>query len=325
MDYIKKVVSLIKQNLTKFFLFLLLIPIFILVLFPLGDLSGLITNQVAKATKNQVYLNFEDMSLGLLPVGIQLFNVEIITKNTPSLKAGELTISLPIAKLLSLKYGAKINLEDFFGGSVRLSFEVGKPDEKNKVLHKVSYLDIKNLNLKKLTKTFPVGPTKLSGNISAQIQDVTFDPSLSVQPTAEFNLNSNRIQLTQPTVIIPNLGPLRLPDLVFTKFKIKGRMMDGQVYFEESFVGAEQDKFQVKYRGKFNLTLTKLGPRTIPVISNIDIRVFIKSHTSVNSEISIISFLDGYKASQQVPNYTQYSFRMFGPTTNSIQMRKSNF
>ena len=120
MEFLKNIFRFHKA---KILLFFGLIVAFVVVFFPYDDLSDMITSQVAEASGNSVYIQFEDLSVGFLPQpGVKMSNVVI----EHPLIAGELradTLKAAPSILAAIKQLPllRLKMENLFKGNLDLT------------------------------------------------------------------------------------------------------------------------------------------------------------------------------------------------------------
>lgn len=313
-----------KKNFLKAVLYIFLSLMFLVVLFPYEDLSGLVSKQIAKATRNKVFIKFENLDLNLLPFGVDLGDIEMITPTLPVLKATSLSLSPSIPKLLAMKYGGSMTAEGLLGANVYANLTMGKPSDKEEVIHNLDDLEIEDLNLAELSTLIPDLPAKLKGRINVDLSDVTFEQNLKSSPAGEFNISSQKISINSPTLNVPSLGSLSLPDLNFSKTNFKGRLIDGQLNIENAQIGDKNDVLQLTSKGKVDLKLNKLGSRILPNWSNYEFKIKLtvsdkldEDYKSLLSTLNLFLSLQNYKKPSSQKGYSDYTFKISGNSFRS--------
>ena len=114
MSAFKQFFSLLNRHKLKLVVLSLSTTIFLLLLFPFNDLSDLVTTQVAKMTNNQVYVQFDDMRLSVLPTpGVALDNVYVETPTLSGLKAQEVVATPSIRALIFQEPAGQLTAKGF--------------------------------------------------------------------------------------------------------------------------------------------------------------------------------------------------------------------
>src|SRR5690349_14338154 len=76
--------------------------VFLLVLFPINDLGDFVSTQVAKLTRNQVFLQFEELQMSLFPSpGMKVRQVYVEGPTIPAISAQEIKFAPSISALIA--------------------------------------------------------------------------------------------------------------------------------------------------------------------------------------------------------------------------------
>lgn len=302
---IGKLIDLIKNNKKKILLSFVFYIVFIFFLFPFQDLGVFVSTQVSKATQNQVYLKFDNMSMSLLPApGFEFSNVLVQTTQLPAVSADSLKIYPNIMSLLAFKPGFSAQASNIFEGQLGLALR-GASAGKSGVMKQVIAIDATELQLKKLSDFLKL-PMNLEGYISLDA-DAEVDPGFVDQPVASLNLTGNRISITS-AVVPTQFGPLNLPDTKLQEILAKVSMNNGDLEIEKVQLGTQQDELFAQVRGSIKIQLKPQGQQVSVIPGAFDLIVQIKTKPSFQSKAGVfLSFLDSYKKSEG-----EYIFRAQG-------------
>lgn len=298
--------GMLKNHKGKFVLMLFSVLVFILVLFPFNDLGDLVTSQVSKMTQNQVYVQFDGMSLSAFPApGIDLTNVYVETPATPPLKADEIIFTPSIFSLISQKPAGTINARGFLKGDMTASLTPGSKSD-NGVERQKLVLSAKTLSLSEI-KDLAGLPLALKGNVSVEstaLADLTF----TEQPDMDLTLKIDRFEL--PTGNIETaLGPVTVPELKLSSVQLKGRLSAGRFNIEEGVIGKDGDEMRGTIKGGIGLTLSNQGGRIVPIIGayNFDVNLNLKKNFHDKA-----SFLFAYVSQFMTPTAdgVKYAFKL---------------
>lgn len=261
--------NLLKYHKKKFFIAFVSFFIFVLILFPFGDLADLVTVQVSKATRNQVYLQFDDMGLSVLPSpGVSLTNVQLDTPQLPTIKTSSLSVSPNIAALLSFKRGFSARAEGFLKGDVRLHYKAGEQNEKTSK-HNID-LVVEELDLSKVNNLTKL-PIKLKGLANLDLK-VVADDTMRDQPEGELTLLAKKVQLP-PSTVPTTFGPMALPELKLSDVVLQGRITNGEFIVDEGNFGGKKDALSGRIKGRIAVTIKKNRGNFKPYFGGYDFKV----------------------------------------------------
>lgn len=331
MEAVSNLLKLFKKHILKFIALILLTFLFIIVLFPYEDLTDLVSKQIATATNNRLYLKFNELDINLIPVGIDLGDVEIITPSLPSLKASAISVSPSIAKLLAAKYGASVKATGLFGGDIFAKGTMGTENDKKEVVHNIDVLEMDNIKINELQKLFPKVNFNIESRVNAELSEIQIEQEFKTQPAAEFNVEAGKTHIKSITLF----NDLTLQDLKFSKVSLRGRLIDGELNLEDVQLGSGDDPLQFQIRGKLALTFRKFGVIVSPRASKYDIYLKLTKKQKLTGEYDYIfrnvlttPFLDVTKfpISTGKKGFNQYSMKLSGTIGRpDLRINKANF
>lgn len=270
MDQVRALFRILWSQKLRILAALILIPLFIVVLFPVDDVSDLVTREVAKATHNQVYVTFEHMDLSFLPspgVAFEQFSLE--TGPLPPLSIRKLELNPSLMGLLLQKIDASATAEGLFRGNVKVSIKPGKKLENGVTADNIQ-LQADNLNLNDL-RQFAGLPIAIKGQISAKA-DGQIDMTFASQPDVTIDLTSPQFELS-PSTVETMMGPLTLPELKLGKLLVKGRLSGGKFEIFDGVIGKEGDDLVGTIKGTMALEMRNMGGRVMPLATNYEFQV----------------------------------------------------
>lgn len=255
---IQPIINVFKFHKFKIFLVFLLTLVFFVVMFPYKEISEIISNQISKATRNQVQMSFEDMGLSLYPFGISAKEVYIATPElTTPLFIKRVYITPSVLSLLSLKPGGSFRAENIWGGNITATLtHQGQGQSSNKE-SKVARIE---LALDKVDIGEVLGwmkaPAKVSGKISGKA-DLRLDLMGFDHPRGNFNFSGANVEL--PSVISMQGMDLMLPEGQLKRLVLAGQMQNGKLNITEGTLGQPSDVIYGKVRGQMDLTTRRMG------------------------------------------------------------------
>jgi len=282
---------------------------FFFIFFPYDDLSDFVTGQVAKLSQNQVFIQFDGMGLSFIPSpAIKLSDVELDMANLPTLKAGSIDLAPSIASFLSFRTGMDARAENFLNGNVDLSFREGDKLDDGERIKNIS-IQAEQIEMSKVMSLISA-PINLKGSANT-VLEVSIDPSFRQQPDGELELSVSKMRLP-PSTIPTQLGPISLPQIEFSKFEIKGRLVGSELIINDTFFGSTQDDIHGKLRGKMGVTINKRGLSIQPRFSSYDLKVEFFVKDSMERQLSAFLGLIDSKYKNRTNVGTRYAFRAAG-------------
>ncbi len=295
--------------------------IFFVLLFPFNDLSDLVTRKVAEQTRDQVFLQFDQLGFDLYPqIGLGLENVLIETAQFPAIRAKYLSLAPSITGLLSFRPGFNLKGRGIFKGNLDLDFKTGETLEsegqKTFVDLKVSDLDIAQLG------PFLKLPLQTKGQGQARV-DFFFDSAFGIQPEGEYQIGIKNLQLLSGS-IPTQMGPIVLPQINLTDVILNGRLAGGKFVIEQGQFGSAKDPIQGKIKGQIDLKFENTRAGLSPMFGPYDIRIDINIAQASEKDLSLFLFpLDSQKT--KTPTGSRYLVRISGPSFQSVpRMEKIN-
>ncbi len=309
MKYISALINFIKNNKKKVFLGFVAYLVFMVLLFPFGDLSNYVTTQIARATQNQIFLKFKDLSFSLVPsLGLKLTDVSVQGLQFPPLSCDSVTIAPSIAGLLAFKPGVSLYAKGLFDGDVALSTRGGSKAPSGATKQTIS-VDADSIEISQIASIANL-PMSLDGKMNLTSK-VIWDPSLSVQPDGEVDLRAVRIAITSANIPTP-IGPLNLPDTKFQELILKGQISEGSLNIERAQFGKESDELFAQIKGNMNLQFRTAGGQVNVDPGAFDLTIQIKTKSSYQAKAGLfLGFLDSYKRSE-TPQGNEYLFKVTG-------------
>ena len=291
--------------------------------FPFSDLGQFVTTTVARATGNQVYAQFKELDVHLIPTpAVSATEVSIETglppfeakwaKFTPSLLSALLNIrtlmnagSDPAASRAMLtKLGMDLDLEGVFGGEIDLSISPGKKSDSGTERSRVS-LVVDELNLGEVQDWADL-PVKMQGKANFET-DMQISPEFAEQPEGDYSLTISKFNLPASTVDTP-MGPLNLPTLTLANVVLKGRMIGGNLMIEEGQFGSSSDPIYGRIKGQLGL---RFAPGAPPMLGSYNLTVDLNASRAIEKDIGI-AFILFDSAKTATSTGSRYLFRAMG-------------
>ena len=275
--------------------------LFLAVLFPLKDLSDLVSTKVAALTQNQVYVQFADLHITVFPTpGLRLEQVSLDMPGLPTLLADDVKLRPSIPSLIRQRLGGTVQAEGLFRGETSIS--VAQKDETVMDVS-VKANDIQLQELRDLVRL----PVSLRGKLSGHAESL-LDLNLAQQPQAQFSLNLE--QLLFPNQMVQTLmGPLGLPEVKASRIDVRGELKDGELRVDELRIGKEGEELSGLVKGQMKLEIKKIGNAIVPIPGPYSFEVDLAMTASLQDRaVLFLSFIDQFKVPRG--QETRYQFKI---------------
>ncbi|MFN7454110.1 MAG: type II secretion system protein GspN [Pseudobdellovibrionaceae bacterium] len=266
---------------------------FLVVLFPFDDLSDLVSREVAKATQNQVFIQFDKMELSLLSgAGIALENVIVETGKLPAIRAQELQLTPSLGGLLSGNPAGSVEALGLMGGEVSASLGSGGVSEKGNDRKKLDF-SAENLSLDELRKLGNV-PVALQGKLNLTSQALA-DLTFTEQPEADIQLSIKDF-VVPPANIRTAIDTIGISGFKLQGIDLKGRLADGLFLIEDGRIGKEGDEIKGTIKGRMGLQLKNQNGKISQVLGgyNLEIDLIVKKSFQEREKL-LLFLLEAYK------------------------------
>lgn len=262
--------------------------LFLVYLFPFGDLSDLVTTQVAQKTQNQVYLQFDTMELSLFDgFGLSLQKVSVESPQISALTAEQVTVSPHLPSLIAQKPGGSVSAQGLWGGEISAKLSGGDTSEKGTQRHKI-LIEASQLSLDQVA-SFAKLPVPLKGKISLTTEALA-DLAFVEQPEVELEIKIDNFVLP-PTNIQTPLDAISLSGFKLKEVSLKGRLADGLFIIEQSKIGQAGDEIQGSVKGRIGLQLRNNGGRISPIVGGYNFEVDLTIQKSFQEREKLLLFL----------------------------------
>lgn len=297
------------SNIRKILLIAFLTVVFLFILFPLSDLNDLVSSQVSKFTNNQVFIQFDELHLNPLTVTLGMDNVVVETPQISSLTSEKVKVSPSIMAAFQKKPGGSFSANGFLKGDVEVQISpAGAASKGGAEKSKIEVL-AQNISLNEARQVAQLSvPIKGQLSLSSQaLADLTF----SEQPEMDLNLLISKFEVPSTTVSTGFMGAINIPQVVFDKVELKGKLSNGKFQIETGKLGSQKDDLYGEIKGEIGLTLMNMQGRIIPQFGSYNVSVDLKANNSFQQRAGLfLSFLDSSKI--MVGSTAQYKFRLQG-------------
>jgi type II secretion system protein N len=302
--------KLIFSNKLKLLVVLVSTAVFLFLLFPFDDLSDLVAVQVSKATKNQVYVQFDHMDLDLIPAGLRLKNLSVETNQFPPLRTSEVKISPALSSVIYQKPAGSLTATGFLKGDVEVSLSSAPKSENGNERSKIS-IEAAKLSLSELRDLLSL-PLPLRGSLDVK-SNATADLAFREQPDVEVDVKIEKFEVPPSNVNTP-LGPLNLPELKISSLQLKGRLSAGRFQITQAVIGKGSDELSGTVKGGISLQIQNFGGKLIPSSGSyaFDIDLVVKKSLEERAKL-FLSFIDAYKSSDSQGSRYRFKVSASGP------------
>jgi len=293
----------------RMFIFVIATAAFAIFLFPFGDLSDKITSIVSEATENRVYLQFDDLSLTMIPQpALKMTNVLAETPTASDITVPELSVAPSILMLIKQKPMGHAVATGLMGGELDVnvsgSSKIASP---NAMAVQAQFTDFQ---MKQLIKTLQLAvPFTMSGK-GRMTASVDLDPEMKAQPEGDVEIQVNKADIPSFAVPIGGMAPLPIPGMNLEKVSFKGKLKNGQLQLAETQIGGPKDEINAKVTGTMDMHVFPGGNVNVGIY-NLAIDLNIKD--SAQAKLGSMMFMiDGFlkKYSSKSVTGTRYAFRI---------------
>lgn len=289
MEKLRPVLAFLAKQWKKYVLALFLTVIFVVLMFPLNDVSDLVTTQVYKNSGNRVYLQFQDLNLDFFPSpGIEMTEISLEALPMPPLAIRRLEVRPSLMGLITQRIDASATAEGIFRGDIQASIKPGRRLENGAMTQAIS-VNAERLNLADVKKLLPV-PVNFRGMLNLKAEGQV-DPTFTNQPDVTVDLNSQSFELL-PSTVDTMMGPLAVPELKLGKMAIKGRLSAGAFVIEDGQIGQSNDDLNGSIKGRMGLEMRMMpNGAVIPVATNYEFNVNLFAKKSFEDRASMFMLL----------------------------------
>lgn len=297
--------------------------LFAFLFFPYDDLADVATSKISQITNNQVYLQFDSLDLGFIPVSLGMENVSVETPTLPTVKAGHLSVAPWLSGLIIGKQGAAIDAQNLFGGAVAADVRDGeklKSGERSKSIA----IDAKGLKLPALSTFLREGGLAsflLQGTLDLSTQ-LQIDPLFDAQPSGDVGMKIDGFTLPSQTLQIAMAPgsppmPLPVPEMKLGVTKLNAKMQDGVLQIAD-FTFGNDSTLAGRVSGQLGVTFRRSSAGVQPVVGTYDLRVNLKlpkDFVAANEKagLSLAFAMLPPAARRDSPKGTELTFRIQPP------------
>lgn len=299
------ILSLLRYHKLKILVTLISAVFFFILLFPFSDLSLFISDIIAKNTRNQVILQFEDLTLKFLPSpGFQMSQIVVNTPFVSGLKVEDMTL-MPTLSSLFGQFGMTAQLNGVMGGHLNVFVKILEENDQGEPKLDTQ-IRTQNISIQEVLKNTPYN-FNINGNLYLQGEG-QWDLSFEGQPNFRLRTQTQNFQLQALSVPTP-IGPFPLPALSVREILIRVNLTEGQLQVENLEVGRQGDDLVGQVNGFVDLQFRKgiNGPQILPGRYNLACRLTLQS----NLEDQFKALIDISNLARHKKDNT-YSFRVIG-------------
>lgn len=303
----KELLSSLNRHKYKLIVSVLSTLLFVVYLFPFGDLSDLVTTQVAQRTQNQIYLQFDTMELSLFEgLGLSLQKVSVESPQISALTADEIRVSPHLPSVLAQKPGGSVTAQGLWGGEITAKLSGGETSEKGTQRHRIT-IEAEQLSLDQLA-SFAKLPVPLKGKVSLSTEALA-DLAFVEQPEVDLEIKIDNFVLP-PTNIQTPLDAISLSGFKLKQVTLKGRLADGLFIIEQSKIGQAGDEIQGSVKGRIGLQLRNTGGRISPLVGGYNFEVDLTIQKSFQEREKLLLFLVEQHKKPAGPSADRYALKI---------------
>ncbi len=310
---IRKILSLPWVYKGKILVFLLMTGIYLVILFPLNDLSDYVSNATRNATQGFIAIEFEDLHLSFSPLpGIRVSKALAEIGNFSALVANEIGIYPALSAVISQAPYGTIKAEGLFRGDINISVNKGNRTEDGISKYEV-VIRGESLALEEI-RNWARLPMNLKGKMEVK-SIINADPTMKESPEAEVTIVINNFDLPS-FPLMTEMGVFTMPQLKFSKLELNGRLTGGKIFIDTGKLGSEKDELFGTVKGNMGLALAG-GPQGLsPQFGGYTVDLDLKMKKAFESRLSLFLNLIGQYRSE-AGGTAQYKFKVSSASMNS--------
>lgn len=313
MKWIRFFFSSLNSHKLKLFVMILAIFVCSFFLFPFNDLGDFFSIQIAKLTKNAVYLQFENLRLSLFPsTGVAITDVHVETPKLPPISANEIILSPSIGSLIMKKPAGSLFIKGILKGDVEVSLKPGAKSDEKKIERQNITIKVKKISLEDLRNLARL-PLAIKGSLSLD-SEALIDFGFIEQPDAEIHLKIQDFLLPPSNIPTP-IGPLSISGFGLGAIDLKGRLSAGRLEIQDGIIGKDGDEIKGTLKGGMALPIHNQGTMITPTMGSysFDIQLTIKKSLQ-QREALLFQFLEQFKTPSGT-DADQFKLRVSGQNT----------
>ncbi len=299
--------------------------IFLVLLFPYGDLGNLLTTTIYDGSGQQLYVHADDLELSLLPLpGIEANKVSIEPGTNGArfnpLSFDALKIRPLLSAFLALRAGVVIDADGVFGGSMDVSARtanaIWNADPGALTISGLSLDDVSLASL--LSYIMPGSGLKMTGKLFAESDELKFDPSGKEGLSGDLAFVLQGVSL--PTEIpVPGFGSLNIPPIKIAKANFATRMIKNKLAITTGNFGVDQDPLSGRILGEIDVRQTAQG--MLPGAFNLCFELNLNQdfYNKLPKEYS--SLFDGFKSVTETYRRTDQPGMKYGIRAEGLDIR----
>lgn len=300
---------------------------FIVLIFPFSDLSDAVTSLIARNSNNQVYLQFDELELSVIPapsvaasgVSADLATLPTLSVQYLKLRPAYLSLLFSPLKIYKAVRGdvesgmyvvalalAHVRADKILGGDLDLDLSPQKAEQG--AVTTQADIEIDKLDLNRLQEWSQL-PVKMQGRLSAEM-GLKINTALQEQPEGEFSVSIKTFTLPASPITTP-MGPITLPNIIMDNVNFRGRLVNGTLILEDGVFGKAGEPVHGRVKGQMGLRFQPAGGGQItPVFSKFDITLDLNMTSAFEKELGFAFILDKYKT--PVPGGNRYLMKIAG-------------
>jgi type II secretion system protein N len=292
LSWIKKIFNWLWQSKLRLGLMLACLVIFVFLLFPYDDLSDLVSGQVATATKNSVFLQFDKLRLSLFPQpGLKMNKVFIETLSMPGLSVEELTLTPSISAFISQQPHGRLAAKGLLKGQVEVKVGDGGKSERGTELTSLQ-LQAQKLSLQELKQIVKL-PMMIKGQLDLETNG-KLDLLFQEQPNVQLNMKIQKFEMPAGN-FSTEMGDIPMPEIKLSDIELKGKVSDGRLLIESGKFGGPNEDLNGTIKGSIQLSLRNYGTGVVPEFGSYSFDIDFLPSAALREKAGLyLSFLSSY-------------------------------
>ncbi len=318
---IQWILNIFRYQKKKVFFFLGSTVFCLLILFPFDDLSDFITMKISEVTRNNLYLQFDDLSFSLFPLlGVKMGNVVVESSYAPTVKLESLNIAPNVTSLITGRPGGKVKARGFFDGNASIQFGPSRELNLDKPEMGVNlYLEkVKLENLSQFLKKTYQFPLSLSGETDVESEIHIDIPGFREQPKGDFKIHIRQMKIPSSQIPLGYGMNFPFPSLEFNQLSLVANIDDKKLSITEGKIGDKKNDLHGSITGDIFLDFQPGGRLKD---GGYDLKINLNISNTLKEQMgAVFGFIDIYQGIGE-----KYKFDDLNGVRYSMQLSANSF
>lgn len=231
--------------------------VFVFLLFPFDDLTDLASSQIAAATQNRVFTQFEGLDVSLFPtISAEATKAHIEIAGVPlPIKAEFVRVWPSVFAAIRQRAEGHLRMEGFYNGNIDIRLRDGGVSDRGSQRQNVVF-DTEGIQIGSLIEAAKLSlPLDIKGLLTLKSSGV-IDMGFTEEPQFDADIGLASFQSLPFSLDMQGMG-LSVPGLKLSEVSIKAKLNAGRLELEQVRLGKAGDDLQMTVKGTMVLQMTQ--------------------------------------------------------------------